>query len=473
MAACGSGQDPTLPAAAPSSLVPSTSTTAAPTSTSAPTSTTPAPAAPVLPAPAPGTCPAPPPANALDPARPTYDVAATVDVAAGVVEGTETIAFTPDLPTGVLVLRLWANGPRPEAHLDVTSLVDAGGAPLASTQPEPTTLEVELGRTVRAGERVGLTVGFRLTVTGSVNDRISRSGESLRLGSAFPLLAWEPGVGWAREAPTAGFAEATTSPAADWTLRLDVTDGFDVLASGRQGPDGAWRAVGARDVGISIGRFPPDRRAAAVVEAPHPVDVVVAVDASLGEDPAAYLRRVTTALDAMADRYGPFPWDSFSLAITPGLEGGIEHPGHVMQGPGTIGRTTPHEVAHQWFYGLVGNDQGRDPWLDEGLASWAEFRHDGAVAEAVSRDIPADAEGRAGEPMSYWEGHQRSYYRGVYVQPAAALGRLGAPELVDCALRLYAAANAWRIATPTDALDALAVVFPDARAALGAVGIDG
>ena len=385
---------------------------------------------------------------------------ATVDVPAGVVEGTMTVGFTADLPTDVLVFRLWANGPRPEARIDVA--VDQ----LAVNRPDDTTLEVVLGRTLPPGERITVALAFRLEVTGSVNDRISHSGDTLRLGSALPLLAWEPGVGWAREPPTTGFAEATTSPAADWSLRLDVTPGYDVVASGRRAADGTWVAVGARDLGVSIGRF--GATASASVDG---VEVLVAVDASVGEDPATYLARVAQAIDAMADRYGPFPFESFSLAITPGLDGGIEFPGHVMQGPDTIGATTPHEVAHQWFYALVGNDQGRDPWLDEGLASWAGFRHDGTVADAVSRDIPADAEGRAGEPMAYWEGRQRSYYRGVYVQPAAGLAALGPPELVDCALRLYAAGNAWRIAAPGDLLDALAVVFPDAEARLASIGI--
>jgi hypothetical protein len=74
--------------------------------------------------------------------------------------------------------------------------------------------------------------------------------------------------------------------------------------------------------------------------------------------------------------------------------------------------------------------------------------------------------------MTYWESHQSSYYEGVYVQPAAALADLGPPELVDCALRLYVATNAWRIATPADVIDALAVVFPDAEARLAAPGIE-
>lgn len=31
-----------------------------------------------------------------------------------------------------------------------------------------------------------------------------------------------------------------------------------------------------------------------------------------------------------------------------------------------------HEVAHQWFYGVVGNDPYKEPWLDESLAEYCE-----------------------------------------------------------------------------------------------------
>ncbi|HHX08127.1 MAG TPA: M1 family metallopeptidase [Chloroflexi bacterium] len=32
----------------------------------------------------------------------------------------------------------------------------------------------------------------------------------------------------------------------------------------------------------------------------------------------------------------------------------------------------PHELSHQWFYSLVGNDQALEPWLDESIASYSE-----------------------------------------------------------------------------------------------------
>ena len=31
-----------------------------------------------------------------------------------------------------------------------------------------------------------------------------------------------------------------------------------------------------------------------------------------------------------------------------------------------------HEIAHQWWFGLVGNDQALEPWLDEAMALYSE-----------------------------------------------------------------------------------------------------
>jgi hypothetical protein len=202
------------------------------------------------------------------------------------------------------------------------------------------------------------------------------------------------------------------------------------------------------------------------------VQVTVGVQQGLQASPATYLERVVRSLEDFGRRFGPYPWPAFTLALTPELGGGIEYPGHVMQGPDTLG-VTSHEVGHQWFYGLVGNDQGRDPWLDEGLATWADARFAGTLERIKARAIPAGAKNMVGQPMSYWTEHQQVYDDGVYVQGAQALAALGDPDLVDCALRLYVAVNAYRIASQSDLVRAAAAVFPDAAATLIGFGVKG
>lgn len=386
-----------------------------------------------------------------------------------VVTGQVEVQFQPDLFTDRLVFRLWANGPRPAgagAHETVDG-VRIGAHPAQTQQPDPTTLIVPLSPGAGAGQKVGAVVDFTLTLPKPVDDRISRSGDAIRLGSFFPILAWEPGVGWATEPPTGGFAEASTAPTADFVASIGVPAGFDVLATGVPDGSGRWTADAVEDFAVSIGHF---KLASGESRG---VKVTVGVDQSVNEDPAAYMRRIVEAMDDYSTRFGPYPWPVYTMAVEPALKGGIEYPTHVFQGPGTVGRTTPHELAHQWFYGLVENDQGRDPWMDEGLASWAEARHENTLASFVSRVIPADGKGKAGLPMAYWEPRQNSYYRSVYVQPVQALNALGPAERVDCALRLYAARFAYRIARPKDLLDTLAAVFPNAPQVLAPYGLSG
>jgi aminopeptidase N len=37
-------------------------------------------------------------------------------------------------------------------------------------------------------------------------------------------------------------------------------------------------------------------------------------------------------------------------------------------------RITAHEVSHQWWYNVVGDNQIEEPWLDEGFARFNELR---------------------------------------------------------------------------------------------------
>ena len=133
-------------------------------------------------------------------------------------------------------------------------------------------------------------------------------------------------------------------------------------------------------------------------------------------DPKALAARNAKALDQLAARFGEYPYPRLTIGVTTGLTGGIEFPTHIFLGVGGRHLHLVHEVAHQWFYALAGNDQFRDPWLDEGLANYAEARVEGQLAYHRSRTIPAYGRGHLGESMAYWgRADGSTYYLSVYV----------------------------------------------------------
>lgn len=435
------------------------------------TSTTMVAAAPTLPPPATApTCPATPARAQPAPDQPRYKLTLDLSLAENVVRGTTEVRFTPDADTDRLVFRLWANGPRTSQAGGAlrTGEVTVDGQVVPGSIEDPTTLVVRPGGTLTRGRPVDARVTWTLELPLGARDRISREGDAVRLGSFFPILPWEPGMGWNTDVAVGAFAEASTAPVADFDVTLTVPDGLHVLASGVPDRPGHWTATATRDFALSIGRF---AMATGRANAPHPVEVSVGVHQGIPEPPQRYLDKVVAVLADFGKRFGPYPWPTFSLAVTPNAGGGIEYPAHVMQAPGTSGKITSHEVAHQWFYALVGNNQGRDPWLDEGLASWGEARFENTLAEVRAAVLVPAAAGRLGEPMTYWATQSAAYFDGVYVQGVQALGELGSPDLVDCALRTYVAVFANRIARPPDLVAALRTSFPDAATVLARYGV--
>jgi hypothetical protein len=116
----------------------------------------------------------------------------------------------------------------------------------------------------------------------------------------------------------------------------------------------------------------------------------------------AELDAARTYVAAYAALVGPYPLASLRVAET-GLQpvfAGMEYPGLVFVSTGLQSRATAatlhgvvaHEVAHQWFYGLLGDDEFSDPWLDEAFATY--------LAVEASESAPAPLSGAAGNTIS-------------------------------------------------------------------------
>jgi hypothetical protein len=385
--------------------------------------------------------------------------------------GSLTVSFAPPVATDRLVFRLWPNSPyyaRRGARLTVGTVTEEGRR-LPTSRPNPTTLVVR--RPVAAHERVRVSMAWTLRLPTRPGLQL-HGGRSARLVSFYPMLAWD-GDGWATDPPFTKLEYFfTTSPTADFDVRLSVPPGVRVLASGEDLGNGRWRARAVRDFALAIGSW---KIATASVRAPRPVHVTVGLEAGsgiTGYSVRDYLAATTRALRFYAQRFGDYPWSTYTLAV---MKDFTSLSGNAYPTIGFLGDSsfvlTPHETAHQWFYSLVGNNQSRDPWISEGLATWAQTGPEESLGIMLATPIPPTVRNRIGEPMSFWDPRGFETLRlGVYVQTVQALASLGAAADVDCALRRFVVANAYRVAVPLDLLESLRPSFPDAEQKLRAWG---
>ncbi|HXJ66817.1 MAG TPA: M1 family aminopeptidase [Actinomycetota bacterium] len=393
-----------------------------------------------------------------------------LDPTKGTADGDLTVSFTTDVPTDRLVFRLWPNAPRQagEGAKLTAGPVTSDGKQLASEQPDPTTLVVHPPADLAAGDSITVSMPFRLQTPGAVLDRIGHDDGTMWLGSFFPILAWEPGVGWATDPPTTSLAEASTSPTANFDVTISAPKGSKVFASGVQDGD-HWTAQDVRDFAVGVGKF---TSATTTAHAPDPVKVTVGVEEGVRIPAAEAADRVARDLALLSKLYGAYPWPELHVTITRDIgRAGIEYPTMIFEGAARFALTVSHEVGHQWFYSLVGNDQARDPWLDEALATWAAANVSGYLDFMRSQTATGFEQNHVAYPMTFWDRFPDNYGEGVYWRGAQALDALGPVDAVNCALRRYVAEHAYGIATTPGLVASLAEVFPGAPKVLEPFGI--
>ncbi len=310
---------------------------------------------------------------------------------------------------------------------------------------------------------------WRLRLPTGPNARLY-GGTTARLGSFFPLLAWDPREGWRTDPPSAIGWETWTSPSANFDVTVRAPRGLDVLATGERVTRSRWRGRAVRDFAVVVGRFDVVRGTAAV---PGRVRIVVGVERPARLSARQVLAWARAALQDHARRFGRYPWATLTVVAMDMDRYSFEYPTIVFVSSSAPSprETAAHEVAHQWFYSLVGNNQARAPWLDEALATWAQARFAKSLGRIAAQPISEPVRNQLGQPMRFWDQFDISLFEeGVYVQGVQALGSLGEPAAVDCALRRYAATMAYGTAEPADLLHALETLFPDARRKLEAYG---
>lgn len=124
-----------------------------------------------------------------------------------------------------------------------------------------------------------------------------------------------------------------------------------------------------------------------------------------GEAARTSLRRSGEILDFLSAEFGPYPFEAEGGVVGPadGVEFALENQTRPVYAPGffTDGVNTSvivHELAHQWFGDSVSLRRWKDIWLNEGLATyaqwlWSERQGQGTAAELFDhlyQKYPAD-----------------------------------------------------------------------------------
>ncbi len=158
------------------------------------------------------------------------------------------------------------------------------------------------------------------------------------------------------------------------------------------------------------------------------------------------------ALQRFSNRVGAYPYTELSVAESPG--------GYAMESPamiwlpsatpiGNLNYLVTHEMAHQWFYGVVGNDQAKQPFADE------------ALAEFLTRDLIGHRASKCAQSvldLRVYDYDRSCYYEVIYVQGddylEAYRQRVGDAAFWD-GLRLYYDAYSFKIGGTRQLLETL------------------
>ncbi len=183
---------------------------------------------------------------------------------------------------------------------------------------------------------------------------------------------------------------------------------------------------------------------------------------------------VKFAIEHFSARWFTYPWP---VMVNLGGHGaGMEYPGIVFDDKADAGRDlfwiTTHEVGHSWFPMIVGSNERRDAWMDEGFNTFIDvyasdaFHHgeyapkrDPEYAEQggnpVDDILPTLADPHAPTIMAPADLISEKYRHPVsYFKPALGLVLLReqilGPQRFDPAFRAYIAAWAYKHPDPSD-----------------------
>jgi hypothetical protein len=267
-------------------------------------------------------------------------------------------------------------------HLNVESVKLNGETVTPQLKPGHVVMKIDLPEPLKPGEAIDVELAYSARVpvldvkTGY--NQFGLHDDILTLPNFYPQIpayddeGWNitlgPGYGDAVFSDTALYQVNLTAPAED----VVVASGSCTTALGKQTQTVRCASGPMRD--FMLAASPDFKVWSTVVDG---VKINSYAREAFADGGERALQSAQQAVQSYEKRIGPYPFAELDVVGTPTTAGGIEYPGLIViaedvynQGGMAADFVVAHEVAHQWWYSLVGNDQVDEPWLDESLTQF-------------------------------------------------------------------------------------------------------
>lgn len=321
--------------------------------------------------------PLPPPTSSPQSARTQYTLYALLDYYGHQLAVDETVAYTNQ--TGVTLNEIvMAVEPMHRGGFTLEHILLEGNS--LNYDISDHRLTVYLPQPLQPNAQITLAMRFRIALPAKVkDDPYGYDVDQVNLTEWYPFVVPYIG-GWVLH-DEYYLGEHLVYDAADFEVNVKVTEGnITFAASGVSEPNSEWtrfRLYGARTFALSAS------------------DQFRVVDATAGgaqirsyyypgyeTQALAILNAAVRAVDLYSAKFAPYPYGSLNI-VQADLNDGMEYDGLVFlatkfyneyNGSARSNLVTigVHEIAHQWWFGLVGSDQALEPWLDEALCVYSE-----------------------------------------------------------------------------------------------------
>jgi|GEM_PF-1341963 len=368
------------------------------------------------------------PGGSPDPTRtPTqgsYTLNLTSDSTGSNWSGHESVSFTNASPTPLneVYLRLWDNwhGTCPSNQPIQVSNVTGGTA--GALEVACTALKITLPAPLAQGQSGSIGFDLSIAVPGT-SDRFGRDGSYNMIGNAIPVLAVRDASGWHLD-PYTNNGESFYQLISNYSVTLDhptsvltPTTGTATEAPGATGRTiTTATATNVREFAWCAGPFVKST-------ATTSTGVVVNLWRTSGVSASTAASLMTTATSAMAGhaaRWGAYPYGEVDVVLDDNFWfGGMEYPGLTLDT--TSANALIHELGHQWFYGIVGDDEYNTPWLDEGFTDFITDIQEGDTGNGCWTGQWDSSAEKITNSMAYWDAHPDRYSTVVYGYGKCAL----------------------------------------------------